>query len=145
HYPHASTNEKGPLHPSKPGFAFKTEVTPAPGEAVLTKNVNSAFIGTDLEAQLRKIGAEQLVIAGLTTQHCVSTTTRMAGNLGFEVYLVEDATAAFAITGPDGHRHDAESVHRLSLATLHDEFATVVPLKTVLNAVAGRESGTAAR
>jgi len=56
----------------------------------------------------------------------------MAGNLGFPVYLVSDATAAFELTGPDGKRYPAEEIHRVSLATLHDEFATVVDTKTIL-------------
>ena len=132
HVRHSSTNPDSPLHGSKPGFAFHPSVAPRPGESVIEKNVNSAFIGTDLEQRLREAGTETLIIAGLTTQHCVSTTTRMAGNLGFRVYLVEDATAGFPAKTPEGDTIDAATVHRVALANLHGEFATVVSSQALL-------------
>jgi len=84
------------------GSQIKAEVAPIGDEPVIFKNVNSAFIGTTLEQQLHGRKITQLVIVGLTTDHCVSTTTRMAGNLGFEVYLVSDGTATFERIGPNG-------------------------------------------
>jgi nicotinamidase-related amidase len=101
---------------------------------IIPKQVNSAFIGTDLEQQLRKNGVETLVIAGLTTAHCVSTTTRMAGNLGFRVLLVADACATHAQTGPDGKTYGPETVHALALASLHKEFAEVTETAAILEA-----------
>jgi len=136
HIQHASRLENSPLNPARDGFRFKSIVQPTPTEPVLTKCVNSGFIGTNLESELRSRGVSQVVIAGLTTPHCISTTTRMAGNLGFETYLVSDATAAFALTGPDGVRHDAETIHRVSLATLHEEFAEIVTTEEILQSVA---------
>ena len=50
----------------------------------------------------------------------------MAGNLGFETYLVSDATAAFALTGHDGRKYSAQEIHDVTLATLNSEFATIV-------------------
>jgi nicotinamidase-related amidase len=126
HVQHCSVLPGSPLSPALPGVAFKAQAEPADGEPIFQKSVNSAFIGTDLEAYLREHGLNILVIVGLTTNHCVSTTTRMAGNLGFETYLVADATAAFGRTGHDGRSYSAEEVHRVSLASLHGEFATVV-------------------
>ncbi|SCL87839.1 Uncharacterized protein BCB44BAC_01219 [Bacillus cytotoxicus] len=81
---------------------FKEEVKPLTGEVVIQKSVNSAFIGTNLEERLREKKCNTVVIVGLTTNHCVETTTRMAGNLGFTTYLVRDATATFNRTGPGG-------------------------------------------
>ena len=52
------------------------------GEVVIHKGVNSAFIGTDLERVIKGRDIRTLLVAGLTTDHCVSTTTRMAANLG---------------------------------------------------------------
>ncbi len=134
HVRHLSNEEGSPLRPGQPGYAIKDAARPLPGEPVVEKSVNSAFIGTGLEARLRAAGVTTLVIAGLTTDHCVSTTTRMAGNLGFTAYVVSDATATFDRTGPDGRRYDATTVHDLALASLHGEFATVV---TTADALAG--------
>jgi len=99
---------------------------------VVQKSVNSAFIGTDLEAELRHRGYTTLVIAGMQTNLCVSTTARMAGNLGFKTYVVSDATATFDNVGPDGIRYGAELLHNVALADLHGEFATVVDTATIL-------------
>lgn len=130
---HASKNPASPLHPSHPGYAIQDAVAPQPDEPVLVKQVNSAFIGTDLEQRLRQAGVTDLVITGLTTNHCVSTTTRMAANLGFRVMLVSDATATFGRRGPDETWFSAETLHAIGLAELHEEFATVMTTEEVLD------------
>ena len=132
HIQHHSLTEGSVFQAGSIGSQLKDTVRPQEEEPVINKNVNSAFIGTDLEKRLRDQGFDTLVIAGLTTPHCVSTTTRMAGNLGFKTYLVADATAAFDLTGHDGVLHKAEDIHAVSLATLHEEFATVIDTQTVL-------------
>lgn len=98
--------------------------------------VNSGFIGTDLEARLRAAGIATVVIVGLTTNHCVSTTTRMAGNLGFAAHVVSDATATFARPALDGRLRPAEEVHLAALSDLKGEFAEVVVTDEVLAAAA---------
>lgn len=140
HVQHLSTEPDSPLRPERPGCEIKELVRPAGQEPVFQKRVNSAFIGTQLEDFLRKQGIQTLVIAGLTTQHCVSTTARMAGNLGFEVYLVGDAMAAFAATGPDGRRYSPEEVHNVSLATLHEEFGMVVDTEFVIHSLKAEDA-----
>ena len=134
HVQHLSLRSTSPLRPGQPGNDIKDEVRPLDGEMLFQKHANSAFIGTELETYLRDQGYQTLVIVGLTTEHCVSTTTRMAGNLGFQTYLVADATAAFDKVGHDGRRYSAQEVHDISLATIHGEFATVVDTAAVLAA-----------
>ena len=114
------------FHEGDPGFEFKPEAMPLGDEPVITKGVNSAFIGTDLEDRLRAAGATTVVIAAITTDHCGSTTARMAGNLGFETWFVGDACATFEREGPDGELFSADLMHRTALASLNNEFAEVI-------------------
>jgi nicotinamidase-related amidase len=132
HVQHQSRFAGSPLHPTNPGYALKAQVHPLPGETLITKQVNSAFIGTSLETLLRQQQITTLVVTGLTTNHCVETTVRMAGNLGFLTYLVSDATATFDRTGPDGRLHRAEDIHTISLTSIHGEFAQVMTTDKVL-------------
>ncbi|MBE2894517.1 cysteine hydrolase family protein [Spirabiliibacterium falconis] len=132
HVRHSSSNPSSPLHSTQVGFNFHPCVQPTNNEKIITKKVNSAFIGTDLAQILVEQDISCLVIAGITTNHCVSTTTRMAGNLGFEVYLVADGCAAFDRIGFNGEHFSAELVHKMSLADLHQEFATVITSDKIL-------------
>jgi nicotinamidase-related amidase len=132
HVQHLSRNPASPLSPGQRGVELKDEVKPLPGEAVITKQVNSAFIGTDLEDRLRRAGIKTVVLAGLCTDHCVSTTTRMAANLGFSATVPADTSATFDRTGYDGKVYSADEIHRTALASLHGEFANVIESETLL-------------
>jgi nicotinamidase-related amidase len=142
HVHHHSTSPTGCFRPGTPGSEPKTVAVPLAGEPVYTKWVNSAFIGTTLEVDLRDRGIGSLVVVGLTTNHCVSTTVRMAGNLGFATYVVADATAAFDCEGADGCLRLAADVHNAALGDLHREFAKVVGSNTLISALTfpGREA-----
>jgi nicotinamidase-related amidase len=132
HVQHLSREPDSPLRPGQPGAEIKAVVAPLAGEKVVRKDVNSAFIGTDLERYLRDRGIHALVVTGLTTDHCVSTTARMAGNLGFETYLVADATATFGKRGFDGRDYDPQLLHDTALASLHGEFAQVLDFEALV-------------
>jgi nicotinamidase-related amidase len=126
HIQHCSSDPDSLLHETNEGNDFKDLVKSISNEPIIKKNVNSAFIGTDLKEQLDKLKITKLVIVGLTTDHCVSTTTRMAGNLGFDTFLVSDATATFNKKGLEGEDFTAELIHATALASLNKEFATII-------------------
>jgi nicotinamidase-related amidase len=132
HIRHDSTDPASHYRPGQPGNDFKPEAQPLPGETVIPKQTNSAFIGTDLESRLRRSGHENLVITGVITNNSVEATVRMAGNLGFGVSLVEDATFTFGRKDWAGVPRTAEEVHNMSLANLNREYCTVVRTRDVL-------------
>ena len=108
---HDSREAASPLKLALPTGAQKSGFETMADDLVVSKDVNSAFVGTSLEVGLRRRGINRLVVAGFFTNFCVETTTRMAGNLGFDTYLVHDGCAATNRIGPDGVDHDAELVH----------------------------------
>lgn len=141
HVHHHSSSPMGCFRPGTPGCRPLAVTAPLPGEALYCKRANSAFIGTTLEADLRHRGIGSLVVTGLTTNHCISTTVRMAGNLGFDTFVVADATATFDRAGASGRMRGAEDVHDAALGDLQGEFAEVVDAATVARALAGACAG----
>lgn len=136
HVRHDSVEPGSRLRPGLSGNAPLDEAREIEGEAVLRKRANSAFIGTDLEARLRGAGVATVVVCGAVTNHCVETTVRMAGNLGFDALLVRDACWTFDGTGPDGDRHGAEEIHAMTLFNVDPEFGRVVRADEVAAALA---------
>ena len=132
HIQHMSTEPHSTLRPNQPGNEFKDYARPFPDEIIIQKTVNSAFIGTNLEAHLKAFSLTTLVIAGITTNHCVSTTTRMAGNLGFNVFVSSDATHAFDFKSVEGKLLPAALMHEVGLAELNYEFANVLATTAIL-------------
>ena len=122
HVVHDSVEPNSLLRRECPGNVVQAVAIPKGAEPVYRKHVNSGFIGTSLEKDLRQDGIDTVVIVGLTTNHCVSTTARMAGNLGFRTFVVSDATASFARRALDGTLRPAEAVHSAALSDLHGEF-----------------------
>lgn len=130
HVRHASRESNSTYRKGQPGFEFKDEVLPREGEVVVEKQVNSAFIGTDLQQRLD--GIETLVIVGVITNNSVEATARMAGNLGFDTFVVSDATATFGRRDYHGRWRTADEVHAMSLANLDGEYARIVTTAEVL-------------
>lgn len=135
HVRHLSREPRSTYRPGQEGCEFKPEVQPLEGEIILTKHTNSAFIGTELEVFLRRERIFTLVICGVITNNSVEATARMAGNLGYEAYVVSDATATFDKVDFFGQRRAAEEVHALSLANLQGEYAAVISTAEVLKRV----------
>lgn len=117
----------------KEDIEFRDFIQPLEGEIVITKSVNSSFIGTDLYQILVNMKSEHIVITGLTTNHCVETTTRMAGNYGFNPILVSDATATFDRKGINGEVYSAELIHAMTMANLNGEFAVIADTESVID------------
>ena len=135
HIRHDSTEPDSHYRPGQPGNDFKPEAQPLAQETILVKTTNSAFIGTGLEAMLRAANLKILVVAGVITNNSVEATVRMAGNLGFETYLVEDACFTFGRKDWKGRWRTAEEVHSMSLANLDGEYCSVVRTDQILEAV----------
>lgn len=129
---HDSREEASPLKLSIPTGEMIEGFEPAKNDIVVEKDVNSGFVGTSLEIQLRRAGIDRLVVVGFFTNFCVETTIRMAGNMGFDTYLVHDCCATTNRIGLDGTDYDPETVHNLSVANMHGEFCTAITTKDAL-------------
>lgn len=126
HIRHDSTEPNSHYKPGQPGNDFKSEVIPLPNETIIAKRTNSAFIGTDLEKILRDANYSTIVMLGVSTNNSVEATVRMSGNLGFNTFLVNDATFTFDRKDWSGRYRTAEEVHDMALANLNGEYCTVV-------------------
>mgnify|MGYP001329185076 CR=1 FL=1 len=126
HVRHSSIFLDSKLHESKKGFEFNDYVTPLENEIILTKNVNSAFIGTNLKSIIDEQNISKVVIIGMTTNHCISSTVRMSSNYGYETYLVSDSTACFNTVGMNGKIIDCDDIYKISIANLNSEFAQII-------------------
>lgn len=132
HVRHDSTQDGSPLKPGEPGNLLEEFAMPAAGEPVYAKSVNSAFIGTTLEQDLRRQDIAELVFSGVTTDHCVNTTVRMAANLGFSATLAADACYTFSRQGSDGGELSAELVHEVHIASLNGEFCRITTTQQII-------------
>jgi nicotinamidase-related amidase len=124
---HVHHDEPGsPVAFGQPGGAVMDCARPAPGEPVFVKSASSAFAGTGLDAWLRRQGIGRIVLVGAVAAFCVTTSTRVASDLGFRVILPGDALVGFDIPAHDGGRIDAATVLRVTLSLLGADFARLV-------------------
>ncbi|GFZ91386.1 cysteine hydrolase family protein [Nesterenkonia alkaliphila] len=131
---HDSTNESSPLHPSSPGNQFKDVITGEP-DLLVVKSVNSSFHGTpDLHQWLQQEGVTELVVCGITTNHCCETTARVGGNLGYQVFFTLDATHTFDRQSPEGEVIPADTLGKITATNLHEEFATITTTEELITA-----------
>lgn len=127
HVQHLSKEDHSPLRPDSFGVHFMKCAQPQTDEPIFQKSVHSAFIGTSLFDFLKTHQLQELVLIGLTSDHCVSTTARMAFDLGFDVTIFSNAVATFNRQDIDGTVIPAETIQKVSLASLNKEFAKVQP------------------
>lgn len=133
HVRHDSREPDSPYRPGQEGNEFKPEVAPLSGEAIVPKQAHSAFIETGLEQRLRFAGCLKLVVTGVITNNSVEATVRMGADLGFDVYLVENACFTFARLDWRGRLRPADEVHDLSIANMSGEYCRVVTTDQALS------------
>lgn len=132
HVRHDSVVPGSSLAPGQRGNDFRAGFEPLPGEQVVSKNVNSAFIGTDLYIRLRRLGARKIVTFGISTDMCVSTTIRTGANMGWPMVLVPDACDCFGLPDGAGGIIPARAVHAAHVATLAFEFCEVMTTAEIM-------------
>ncbi|MCA1439668.1 isochorismatase family protein [Ensifer sp. IC4062] len=140
HVRHDSIEEGSTLRPEHPGNAFRPGFGPKGEEPLVTKSVNAAFIGTDLDLRLRRLHTDTVVLFGISTDMCVSTSVRVGANMGYRVILVEDACDCFNLADGAGGVVPARDIHRAHVATLRAEFASVVTTAELLAALRDAEA-----
>ncbi len=93
HVQHLSQDLNSPYQAGQPGCGFKQPLMPGPGEIIIQKRTNDAFLETGLQAALRDRSITGLIVLGVLLHNSVDATVRMARNLGYRTWLAEDATA----------------------------------------------------
>ncbi len=107
--------------------AIVDSVAPRDGEPVVIKQFPNSFVQTELDGQLKALGASNLVLAGFMTHMCINSTARGAFSLGYAPTVVASATATRPLPGVGGETVPAAALQAASLAALSDLFAVVVP------------------
>lgn len=133
---HDSIEDTSPLKLSLPSGDLKPGFSIADEDISVVKNVNSGFVGTSLHEDFKAREISRLVVVGFFTNMCVETTVRMAGNMGYDTYLVAEGCATTNRVGPDGVDRDPELVHDMTVTNLHGEFCTALSPADVVDLIA---------
>lgn len=138
---HASRTVGSTLHPTHPGYAFEPFVADLEPALDVLKEVHSAFGGdVDLHGWLTDRGVRQVVVCGIQTNMCCETTSRVAGDLGYDVLFAHDATHTFDQTDPvTGAVVPAALLAQVTRSNLANGFARVATTAEVLAAAETRE------
>ena len=125
HVRHSSKHLHSPYHAGASSFAFKPQVSPLNQEKIITKSENCAFIRTDLQRYLKENNINEWVVCGVLTNNSIDATVRVGAGLGYRIFVLHDATAAFGMTLLNGTHKSADEIHWIFLSNLHGEYATV--------------------
>ena len=132
HVRHDSVEPGSSFAPGQPGNDFRAGFEPLAGEPVLSKSVNSAFIGTDLDLRLRRLGADTVVAFGISADMCVSAPVPTGPNLGWKMVLGAGACEWLDLPDAEGGVIPGRAVHDAHVATLAYEFCDVVTTAQLL-------------
>ncbi|MCF1707374.1 cysteine hydrolase [Tabrizicola sp. J26] len=133
---HVHHNEPGtPVAFGQPGGEVMPCALPLPGEKIFVKSRSSAFAGTGLDDYLNVQGIDRLVLTGAVAAFCVTSTTRAASDLGYQVILPGDSLIGFDIPRPDGSRIPADALLDMTLTILGADFARVLPTDMVARSI----------
>jgi nicotinamidase-related amidase len=111
-------------HKDHPGSQIVNSLKPENEEMVVIKNTSGVFTATNLELFLQNMGVEQLFIAGVVTNICVEGSARAASELGFDVFIIEDACAAWS-----------PEIHKNTLLSFEMMFGSVMTTDAVIEKV----------
>jgi nicotinamidase-related amidase len=121
-------------HKGRPGGLFDRDaergaivsaLAPLPDEPVIEKGLPNAFAGTDLETQLAAVGRKDVILAGLMTHMCISSTARAGLDLGYRITVDADSCATRDLPDGRGGTIAAVTIHEVALAELSDRFAII--------------------
>jgi len=130
---HAEPGSGGPFDPASGQVRLMAGLEPRDGEPVLTKTSHNAFTTTALAQHLTSRGVGEVTVIGIRTEQCCETTARVAGDLGYAVRFVIDATATNPLPRWDGAGTlSTDEVKARTAAALHGRFAEVVTMQQVL-------------
>ncbi|WP_455925745.1 isochorismatase family protein [Pseudomonas putida] len=127
HVKHDEATPTSSYYAQGPWNGIKQEVAPIEGEPVIAKQQNCAFIGTELDATLKRMQVKQFVLTGVVVHNSIDATVRAGKALGYDIILPSDTTTAVPVVAANGKAWDATTVHALTLAILDGEYAQVMP------------------
>ncbi|MCC9622494.1 isochorismatase family protein [Thalassospira sp. MA62] len=133
HVCHQEANPDSSFYVAGSGQAFKDEARPLGGETVIAKQQNCAFVGTSLEKHLHDHGIKRLIFTGVVIHNSMDVTIRMAHCLGFENWLVLDATTAIDVIDINGKTFPAQDVFDLYAAVLASEYCQITQSTEMLS------------
>jgi nicotinamidase-related amidase len=120
-------NPGGLFDPEGPSGQVAARAAARDGETVVEKTLPNSFAGTTLDATLRGLDRQKLIVAGFMTHMCVSSTVRAGLDLGYASTVAANAAATRDLPQTGGGVIDATTLHNASLAALADRFACIVP------------------
>lgn len=133
HVKHVSENAGSIFYRKSSGCELLPDLQAIDGEVIIEKMKSSAFTETELETQLKQLEPTNLFLVGFTANECIDATAKDASSLGFESYVIGDATAVFDMRSPDGKLLKADRIHRLTLANIDAFYAKVINVDDIIS------------